>query len=254
MSSVGYGSILLRIRALDKGGCLVSFTRFIAKNKTRNTMTQKLFWKDPYQTVCEATITEINGKKVKLNQTIFYAFSGGQESDEGTIAGIKVITATKQGDKESIIDIEYELEQEPSFSVGDAVEVQINEERRKKLMKLHSAAHIVYYFVIEKLGPLKVVGSNITSEKARMDFLYEKPISELLLEIEVKVNHFLQEKHEILRKQDEKNHDLWWWMCGSWKMPCGGTHVKNTKEIGRLQLKRRNLGAGKERIEMLLAD
>jgi len=215
-------------------------------------MTQKLFWKDPYQTECEAVITAIDGKKVKLNQTIFYAFSGGQESDEGTIAGIKVLTATKQGDKESIIDIEYELETEPSFGVGETVKIKINEEKRAKLRKLHSLAHIVYYFVIEKLGPLKVIGSNISSEKARIDFLYDKPISELLQEIEAEVNAFLQEDHEILRKQDEENPDLWWWMCGQWKMPCGGTHVKTTAEIRKSQLKRRNLGAGKERIEMML--
>lgn len=215
-------------------------------------MTQKLFWKDPYQTACKATVTEINGKKIKLDKTIFYAFSGGQESDGGTIGGINVLTATKQGDKESIIDIEYELEQEPKFHVGDIIEISIDAEKRAKLMKLHSAAHLVYYFVIEKLGPLKVIGSNITSEKARMDFLYEKPITEILTEIETEVNHFLSECHEILRKQDEKNPDLWWWICESWKMPCGGTHVRNTKEIGKIHLKRKNLGAGKERVEILL--
>lgn len=216
-------------------------------------MTQKLFWNDPYQTTCQAVVTAIDGKRIKLNQTIFYAFSGGQESDEGTIGGIKVLTATKQGDKESIIDIEYKLEQEPSWKVGDTVEVIINAEKRAKLRKFHSAAHIVYYFVIEKLSPMKVIGSNITAEKARMDFLYDKPISELLPEIEANVNHFLSENHEIVRKQDDKNQDLWWWMCEQWKMPCGGTHVKTTAEIGKVQLKRRNLGAGKERIEMLLA-
>ena len=54
-------------------------------------MTTKLFWDDPYQTECTATVTEINGKKIKLDQTIFFAFSGGQSSDEGTINGIKVI-------------------------------------------------------------------------------------------------------------------------------------------------------------------
>src|SRR3989338_2308667 len=108
--------------------------------------TQKLFWRDPYQTESTATVTEVNGNKVKLNQTIFFAFSGGQESDEGTIGGIKVIEAVKQGDKENIIDIEYTLEREPDFKVGDGVNVIIDGERRKKLMRLHSATHIAYYF------------------------------------------------------------------------------------------------------------
>ena len=72
-------------------------------------MTKKLFWKDPYQTTCTAKVTQINGNIIMLDQTIFYAFSGGQESDSGTINGIKVINATKIGDKENIIDIEYLL-------------------------------------------------------------------------------------------------------------------------------------------------
>lgn len=215
-------------------------------------MTQKLFWKEPYLTECKAKVTEINGSKVKLDQTIFYAFSGGQESDEGTINNIKVIHAVKQGDRENIIDLEYELEEEPNFNVGDEVEIKIDGERRRKLMKLHSAAHVVYYFIIEKLGKLKIIGSNISPDKARVDFLYEQPFNPVLPEIEKKTNNFLAENHEIIRKEDEKSPDLRWWICGEWKMPCGGTHVKSTEEIGRISLKRKNLGSGKERIEIYL--
>jgi alanyl-tRNA synthetase len=212
----------------------------------------KLFWKDPYQTECTATVTNIDGNKVKLDQSIFYAFSGGQESDEGTINNIKVTQAIKEGDKENIIDITYELETPPDFKVGDTVEVKINEEKRAQLRKLHSLAHIAYYFVIEKLGKLKIVGSNITSTKARMDFLYDKPINEVLPEIEKNVNTFLAEDHIITSEEDPTKPDLRWWKCEEWAMPCGGTHVKSTKEIGTIKLKRKNIGAGKERIEMSL--
>ncbi|MCH8049670.1 alanyl-tRNA editing protein, partial [Patescibacteria group bacterium] len=214
--------------------------------------TKKLFWDDPYQTECTAIVTEVNDNKVKLNQTIFYAFSGGQESDEGTIEGIKVVEAVKQGDKENIINIEYTLEREPDFKVGDEVTVKIDAERRKKLMKLHSATHIVYYFFIEKVGRQKIIGSNIAAEKARIDFLYDQPIQNLLPEIEEAVNVFLSEDHVITRKADEKSPDLRWWVCKDWKMPCGGTHPRSTKEIGQIQLKRKNLGKGKERIEIFL--
>lgn len=40
------------------------------------------------------------------------------------------------------------------------------------------------------------------------------------------------------------------WVCGEIKMPCGGTHVKSTDEIGKVKLKRKNIGRGKERIEI----
>ncbi len=216
--------------------------------------TIKLFWENPYLIKCKAKVVQINGKKVKLDQTIFYAFSGGQESDSGTIGDINVLSAVKQGDKESIINIEYELEHEPNFKVGDVVDVKINKEKRGKLMRLHSAAHIIYYIVYEKLGKLKIIGSNITSEKARMDFEYDKPLNEVLQEIESDVNKLIEENHKIEMYGDEKNQSLRWWNCKEYKMPCGGTHVSSMQEIGKIQLKRKNIGAGKERIEIYLSE
>ncbi len=216
--------------------------------------TTKLFWEDPYQTQCTATVTAINDNKVKLNQTIFYAFSGGQLSDEGTIGGINVVEAKKEGDKEDIIDIEYTLEKKPNFSVGDEVEIKIDEIRRDKLRRLHSAAHIVYYVVIDILGKVKINGSEIQVEKARMDFGYEKPLVEKIPVIEKAANEFISGNHDIIMKPDESKPDLRWWTCNEWKMPCGGTHVKNTKEIEPLKLMRKNKGKGRERIEMYLTN
>lgn len=215
-------------------------------------MTLKLFWQDPYQTECTATVTEINGNKIKLDQTIFFAFSGGQASDEGTIGGIKVLEAVKQGDKENIIDIEYTLERKPHFKIGDTVTIQIDAERRRKLRNLHSAAHILYYLSQEFIGKVKIIGSNIAPEKARMDFLYEKPLNDLIPQLESKMNLFIQENHKIVMKNDEEKQDLRWWTCGEWKMPCGGTHVRSSAEIGLITLKRINIGKGKERIEIYL--
>ncbi|PIY59962.1 alanyl-tRNA editing protein, partial [Candidatus Woesearchaeota archaeon CG_4_10_14_0_8_um_filter_47_5] len=64
-------------------------------------MTQKLFWQDPYQTECTARVTSLENTgetiKVKLDQTIFFAFSGGQESDNGTIGEVPVVNAVKHG-------------------------------------------------------------------------------------------------------------------------------------------------------------
>ncbi|MBI2102716.1 alanyl-tRNA editing protein [Candidatus Woesearchaeota archaeon] len=215
-------------------------------------MTIKLFWQDPYLTECTATVTEINGNKINLDQTIFFAFSGGQASDEGTISGITVSEAVKQGDKENIIDIEYTLGKEPSFKVGDTVTIKINPERRRKLRNLHSAAHILYYLTEDVIGKVKIIGSNIAPEKARMDFLYEKPLNEVIPQLESKMNLFIQEDHHIIMKNNEEKQDLRWWTCGEWKMPCGGTHVRSSGEIGSITLKRVNVGKGKERIEIYI--
>ena len=215
-------------------------------------MTKKLFWDDPYQTECTATVTDIKGNKVKLDQTIFYAFSGGQHSDEGSIDGIKVVEAVKQGDKENIVDIEYTLEQEPEFKVGEVVKVLINPERRAKLRRLHSAIHLVYYFIEQKIGKFKTVGSDVGPDKAKIEIAWETPITALLPDIEEKTNAFLKQNHPIITRDDNTKPDLRWWICGQWKMPCGGTHVRSTSEIGQIRLKRENKGKGKERVDMYL--
>ncbi len=209
---------------------------------------KKLFWDNPYLTNCNAKITSIDGMKVNLDQTIFYAFSGGQASDLGTIGGINVVEAIEE-DKENIV---YVLEKEPNFEVGYEVEVIIDGERRRKIRNLHSAAHIVCYFVEKKLGKLECIGSNVSVDKARLDYLFEGSISEHLTEIEVKVNDFISDSNEVVIKNDDEKPELRWWICGEMKMLCGGTHVKNTKEICKVKLKRKNIGSGKERIEVTL--
>jgi Ser-tRNA(Ala) deacylase AlaX len=58
-------------------------------------MTQKLFWQDPYLTQLDTHITRVEGNDVTVAETIFYAFSGGQESDHGAIGGYQVMQAHK---------------------------------------------------------------------------------------------------------------------------------------------------------------
>lgn len=207
----------------------------------------KLFWKDPYMKECYAKVAAIEGNKVWLDKTVFFAFSGGQASDKGTINGINVLEAVKQDD-----EIYYVLEKEPDFKVGDNVKVEIDWNYRHKIMRLHSAAHIVYYFFIEKAGEQKVIGSNISIDKARLDFAYNESISLLLPEIQEKTMEVINKGIYIKTFEDEKDLSKRLWQCGKWLMPCGGTHVRNTKEIGQIKLKRNNIGAGKERIEVSL--
>ncbi|MCV5990703.1 alanine--tRNA ligase-related protein, partial [Escherichia coli] len=74
-------------------------------------------------------------KEVELSHTIFYAESGGQESDAGTIDGIPVVGAIKSGSR-----IVYTLERQPTFRVGDQVIKKIDGRRRYALITIHNAA------------------------------------------------------------------------------------------------------------------
>lgn len=211
--------------------------------------TERLFYQDPYMKEAEAKVTEVNGKEVVLDKTLFFAFSGGQASDSGTINGIPVIDVKKSDHR-----IIHTLEKESDLKVGDTVRLKLDWDRRYKLMRLHSAAHVVYYFVMDKIGKQKIIGSNIDSTKGRFDFTYDKSVAELLKEIEPEVNEFLKKSIEIKTELDKKDPEKRWWRCDKWGMPCGGTHVKNISEIGKVRLKRDNIGHGKERIEIYLVD
>lgn len=209
---------------------------------------KKLFY-DPYLTECKSVVNKISGNKVWLEQSCFFAFSGGQASDSGTIGEILVQEAIKDGD-----EIYYILEKEPDFKKGDTVKVRIDKERRSRLMRLHSSAHIVWHFLFNKIGRQKLIGSNMHPDKARLDIIFERPLTEIIAGLEKQVNDFISESHTIQTYPSKENPEKRLWKCDGidLEMPCGGTHPKSTQEIGPVKLRRKNIGAGKERIEITL--
>lgn len=210
---------------------------------------RKLFLEDPYLKGCVAEVESVNGNEVKLSQSVFFAFSGGQESDSGTIGGIPVKEARKEADG----GITYVLETAPTFAPGTGVHVSIDWEKRYRIMKLHTAAHIVWFLFEKKTGVKKLIGSNVTNEKSRIDYEFPESLASILPELEKEVNELIAKGMEIKTYPDSSNPERRWWEMGGWKCPCGGTHLKDLKEIGALKLKRKNLGKGKERIEITLA-
>jgi alanyl-tRNA synthetase len=84
--------------------------------RERLTMTKKLFWENPYLIRLETHITHVVDNEVTVKETIFYAFSGGQESDQGTIASHQVLQARKDGK-----EIRYSLQADHSLKIGDVV-------------------------------------------------------------------------------------------------------------------------------------
>jgi Ser-tRNA(Ala) deacylase AlaX len=210
--------------------------------------TRRLFWDDPYLQECEATVLSAKENELVLDQSIFYAFSGGQASDSGTINDIPVKEARKAGD-----DIVYFFDTPHGLKEGDKITVKIDLDTRLKLMKLHSASHLIYFIVQEQTGLKKIIGSNVTVDKGRLDYEYPEAISTILPDIEEKANELFNQDSEIIMYPDSEDPGKRWWECKGWKVPCGGTHVKNTQEIGNVRLKRKNIGSGKERIEIYLA-
>ena len=231
----------------------------------------KLFEENAYLKEFKAKIININieEKTIELDNTAFYARSGGQPGDIGEIIAenqnIEVKDTIKKDNK--IINIINKIE---NLDKGIEIIGKIDWEKRYKHMKMHSALHLMCSVI-----PLGVTGGQIGYEKSRLDF--NDPDKEINKEeIEEKINSLVKDDYEItseiidskiLDEQPELvrtmsvkppqidgkirlikigNVDL---------QPCGGTHVKSTAEIGSIKIgKIENKGRMNRRVNILLND
>lgn len=212
--------------------------------------TLKRFWDDPYCTQLDTTVATVAGADITLAETIFYALSGGQESDRGTIAGLPVLDAAKRG-----LDIVYTLPPEHGLHVGQAVRVAIDGARRYRLMRLHFAAELVLELVYRQFPGIEKVGAHIGEDKARIDFSLPEPITPHLPDLARAANDIVAADLAIVTDfSDVASQRRYWEIDGFARVPCGGTHVRRTGEVRYIALKRKNIGKGKERIEITAAD
>ena len=153
---------------------------------------------------------------------------------------------TQAGEETDIVHI---LKTKPCFSVGALVHGEIDWIRRYRIMRLHSAAHIVYYLMKKVFGEdCKPASSGLLDEeKERSDYLFkEKLDKEKLKVVEEKASQIIREGYDI--KTWSENNKRYWKMELFPTMKCGGTHVKNTSEIGKIEVKRgKKPGRGKDR-------
>ena len=214
-------------------------------------MTAQLFRIDPYMQSFNAKVVKIVDNIVILDKTCFFPQGGGQVGDIGEISGNKVINTLSSGEV-----IQHILEYSPDFSINDQIHGQIEWERRYRIMKLHSAAHLVYYTMQEVFGEnCKPASSGLLDDKKdRTDyFFYESLDKQKLLIVEKKVNNLILTGLPISHEKNNEGRFIWK-IQNFEEMECGGTHVKNTKEIGEVNVKRGSKpGKGRERIEITLA-
>lgn len=212
-------------------------------------MTSKTFWQDPYQSRQLSHVVAVAGAQVRLDASIFYAESGGQESDSGSIGGWPVLLAARDG-----ADLVYTLADHHALEVGDAVEVLIDWPRRYRLMRLHFAAELVLEIIGRRFAGIAKTGAHIAEHKARIDFALAAPISSHLPAILAEVEAVIAANLPIISAfSDEAAGRRYWEVAGVARVPCGGTHLKSTGEVGRIALKRKNVGQGRERVEITLA-
>ncbi len=212
-------------------------------------MMKKRFWDNPYQQELTTRVSEVNGNQLLFEETIAYSFAGGQESDKATVNGISILDSKREGNL-----IYYTLSENHGLSVGDSVLMVIDWPRRHRLMRLHFAAELILEIVTRKFGYEKI-GAHISETKSRIDFIAEESIKQHLPAILSEYNEII--KSDLLIEKgysDVTTQRRYWKIEGFAQVPCGGTHVNSTAEVGFVALKREHPGKSIERIEIRLMD
>ena len=216
-------------------------------------MTKELFREDGYLVNCDGNVIAVEDGSVVLEQTVFYPLGGGQPGDTGIMQyadGTQVdIIDTKKGEK-GILHILQEGIALPKE--GETVKVELNWERRHKLMRMHSCMHLLCSIV-----PFGVTGGSIREDSARLDFDAEDPMDKEAINIEL--NRLIAEDHPmtigwISEEELDAQPELVRTMSvqpprgngtirlinfeGVDLQPCGGTHVKSTAEIGAVRIRK----------------
>lgn len=215
--------------------------------------TKRLFDDNPYGYQFSANVTFVGEDYIILDQTLFYPFSGNQDFDTGTIEGEVVTAVYVDAPDEGRLDFSAPIKHfviTDKFNVGQCIRGNINSVRREATMRLHTASHLVEFFVKKNPEFLSVEGSLVNSVKDRTDYLLAKNIdSQGLAELELQINNFIKQGHSVTFEFED---GLRIWCCDEIRMPCCGTHVLNTSEIGQVKLSRKNKGKGLNRIECSL--
>ena len=201
----------------------------------------------------DAQVVSSQGTTVVLDRTYFFPQGGGQVGDTGEISGVRVLDTRKTND-----DVVHILDRESPFSPEQRVKGRIDWERRYRIMRLHSAAHLVFYAMKDVFGEeCKPASSGLLDEKKdRSDYFFDLPIDRAkLAEVDERVNGLIASALPITHAATEEDPDRLLWKIQPYEpLACGGTHVRNTAEIGRVKVERgKKPGKGKERIEISLA-
>jgi len=235
-------------------------------------MTELIFRDNAYEQSCTARVVAVDQRGIRLDRTVFYPTGGGQPGDTGTLTSAGgtdiAITDTVKGDSADEV-IHVPTPGAILLQPGDTVTAAIDWERRHRLMRMHTCLHLLCAVV-----PGAVTGGSVGDGRGRLDF--DVPGASLDKDaIAASLNKLIIEGHTVAPRwiddaDLEAHPELVRTMSvkpptgtGSVRLleiagvdlqPCGGTHVKNTAEIGPVEItKIENKGRQNRRINVALA-
>jgi Ser-tRNA(Ala) deacylase AlaX len=225
-------------------------------------VTKKLFWDDMYLREFDARVVSVEGDSLVLDQTAFNPRGGGLVSDVGTLNGRRVLEVLKQGE-----EIRHVVEG-GTWEAGQSVHGVLDWERRHRIMRMHTAAHILSSVVNRETGGL-ITGNQISPDESRVDFNLESFDREKMASYIEMVNQAVGRNLEVttyFMKREEALANPGFVKLANAMPPSlemlrivqigdvdtqadGGVHVRNTNEIGRVVgLKTDNKGKNNRRL------
>lgn len=233
--------------------------------------THRLYYRDFFLRESLTHIVRVEKDSIELDSTVAYPEGGGQEADHGVIClengsilrfdGAKKIYTQLAGLREfpglqvdGVIQhliVEQDRPLLDGLAPGMQAIVRIDIERRARLALSHTASYLLY-LGIGKIRPAAIestIGCHIKTDGARFDFSVETRFSaEELLAIEQLANGYVHRNASITVSAHPDVPDARLWHCETDVIACGGIHIAQAAPIGAIQVRRRGLGAGKERI------
>lgn len=231
------------------------------------------FYLDPYQTTLHTTVLSHDDRGVVLADTLCYPLGGGQPGDTATLQladGTQLAITDTRRDKTSREIVHQLAAGSPPLAAGAAVTLQLDWARRHRHMRVHTCLHLLSCVI--RAG---VTGGNLTADSGRLDFDLPEGMELDREHIERELNALIAANHavtvqmtsgEALRAQPELIKTMSVTppldlpeirliaIDGIDLQPCGGTHVRQTAEIGPVVVKKiESKGARNKRVVIALA-
>lgn len=237
-------------------------------------MTIYQFYQNAYQAELDTSVVSLTDQRLTLSETIFYPHGGGQPGDTGVLLvdGRRIdILDTRYSQDRS--QIEHYLAQPLQLEPGTRVALQLDWERRYRLMRMHTCLHLLCHLIKDP-----VTGGNVGEQQSRAEFDLTEPLDKHLLEQQLNdlIAHGAEVSTEWLPESVlDEQPDLVRTMSvkpprgqGSIRMvriarndylldyqPCGGTHLRNIAEVGQVRVPSiKSKGKQNKRINIELVD
>jgi misacylated tRNA(Ala) deacylase len=236
-------------------------------------MTEKVFYQDSYQKTLTSEVVEVLDNGVILAATSFYPLGGGQPGDTGRLTinarDHRVVDTRYADDRHNIIHI-LEDDDLSAIHANDKVDMEIDWERRHRLMRMHTSMHLVCSLI-----SAQATGGAVGETESRLDFDLQGEVvdkEQLTADLNALIDKAmpvtigaitdaeLDQKPELVRTmsvQPPRGHGTVRTISieNTDYQPCGGTHVRNTAEIGELVVTGlKNKGRQNKRISLALVE